>query len=140
MDADALSRLKTKTSAIAAMKKPQLEELIDRQRALAQDKAIKISVEQKRDKIIQQIIEFTETDVFPKGQQLRKHLRRHGHKYCTEGNQENGIILYYERKGRRLIVIPKSLRAEVLLAEHDSYLAGHMSWKKTLERILLKYH
>ncbi|EEP79353.1 predicted protein [Uncinocarpus reesii 1704] len=49
--------------------------------------------------------------------------------------KEDGMILYHE-----LIYVPRKIRKEVMIQEHDTVTSGHFSIDKTIKKIIRMYY
>ena len=120
-NADFLSRLKEPLVATILQVKPISEE---------------ISKEQEKDTdlkwIFKSVIEKKVHDECP--MMIRNHLNKELERYIIQ----NGILRF---RAEELItlVVPESLKNAIMLQYHDGALGGHLSSKKTVSRIKMKY-
>ena len=75
----------------------------------------------------------------------RADLKQYHEKFDQLSLDTQGRIIYEyfsqkTQKSRKLICVPEVLKKEILYLNHDHATAGHLSYKKCLERILQKFY
>jgi len=68
--------------------------------------------------------------------EVRQFVAKHGANCETV----DGILFYHTGKNEMKIFLPKAWREEVLIANHDDFMAGHLGQHKTRLRIMRKYY
>ncbi len=75
-------------------------------------------------------------DILPEDDEKSNFVRQ----YFPNSVMEDDILMYRDKRTQKLkIFVPKTLRIDIMEANHDNWISGHMGQKRTSSRILSKY-
>lgn len=129
-NADALSRRSYGERQINALDVPGVQ--ID-----------KVKAQQRRDPDLRFIIDYLEHDILPLNDCLARKLLLAGDMFYLD---DNGLLFHLAKHGKHKsrdpfsqLVIPNSLKHEILVQAHDEVSAGHVGIHKCYEKIRTRY-